>query len=145
MVQGNSDVSYERLCVIAERLGLVVPESVPYLENWAHKIRGRMDALERVLTLICDVDHAQLCGQSGIEGLRINIMNDARKIAELPVDSRYLVDMMVDFEAFEDSFKEMTSLGDDEIGRAVKILREAGEENIASKLLKNGKKLAQIW
>lgn len=136
MVQGNSDVSYERLCVIAERLGLVVPESVPYLENWAHKIRGRMDALERVLTLICDVDHAQLCGQTGIEALRLNIMDDARKIAELDLRSRYLADMMIDFGEFEKTFKEITSLGDDEIGRAVKILREAGEEGVASKLLR---------
>lgn len=104
------------------------------------KIQERMNALHRVLALICDIDKAQMHGQHGLEDFRINVMDDARAFL-LPMDTARLNGLLVDFQAYEKEFEEMTNFKDDEIGRAAKILREAGEQGIAAKLLKIGKRL----
>ena len=135
MSQGNSDVSWERLCAIGEQLGLLVPESVPYMENWAAKIRFRMETLERILSLVCDIHEAQLCGQIGLEAMRLQVMDMARKVVELPVQTSSLGDVTRDFEMIEREVHRSISFEADEVGRAAAALREAGHESMAAKLL----------
>lgn len=136
MSQGNNEASWERMCAIADCLGLLTPETVPYLENWAAKIRARMEALDRILTLVCDIHEAQLRGQCGLEAMRIHVMDMANKVVNLPLDTVYLSDTMYRFAEIEKDVHRATNFEGDEVGRVAALLRGLGEEDFAAKLLK---------
>ncbi len=73
---------WEQLCETAEALGLLVPETVPFLPTHARKIREELDLAKSILQLLVKLDRAHHSGWQGIAGAQSNAIGAAQCLLE---------------------------------------------------------------
>ena len=80
MTKTDKEEAWEKMCEVAEALGLIVPETVPYLEGHARKIRKRLTLAENMLKLVVDLDHAYHSGWQGVVASQGNVAAAAKEL-----------------------------------------------------------------
>lgn len=77
----NEEEKYwEKMCETADALGLIVPETVPFLPTHAKKIRKRLTLAENILRLVAVLDKAYHSGWGGIAAARTNVAGAADEL-----------------------------------------------------------------
>ena len=76
----DKEEAWEKMCDVAEALGLIVPETVPYLVTHARKLRERLTLAENMLKLVVDLDHAYHSGWQGIVASQGNVAAAAKEL-----------------------------------------------------------------
>lgn len=73
---------WEKLCETAEALGLLVPETVPFLPTHARNLREKLDLAKCILELLVKTDRAHHSGWQGIAGAQSNAIGAAQSLLE---------------------------------------------------------------